>query len=175
MYPSKIIVILFAVLLLCSPVLAANPNFTSIVNTTTEKVYVNSTSVHDDDIATPWWVWASAVIIGFVLFLYSFQTRISTSELERDAAISVMAWFPIAYAAVTSFNVSMVTGYGVTGDTHNYILIQNTTIYHFPTIGIAYAIFFIVALVNTFRILAMHKTLQLQGEENLAKERMERS
>ena len=179
----KWILACLALLLLCSPALAVNPNFTPIFDVADE-VHINASSMHDTDAATPWWVWGSTILLGLGFFIYSLQTRTSTGDLERDGVVSVMAWFPLAYAAVTSFNVSMVTGMGVTGliesqapngaiNTHEYVLLQNTMIYHFPTVGIALAVVFVIAIVNTLRIISMHKTLKAQQEQSATMKRGE--
>lgn len=144
---------LLTVLLLFSPVSA-------IANT--------SVTTHlDNSGTTPFTVWFTAAILGAGLFLYTLRSRTRTSELEADAIISVIAWVPIGYTALTSFSVDRIVSSFATSDATGYTILENHIIYHFDVIGILYGIGVLVAIINTFRIISLHKALKLQGEQQV--------
>lgn len=156
--PLLIIAVLFCIIL---PVSAADfsPEITN------DSVHYNVTSHIDPGTSTPFDIWVLAALLSFVLFFVSLTTPKSTAEGERDAIISVMAWVPIAFTAYASFAVDRVTAAGTTTTTDSgIVLLENHVIYHFDVIGILFAIFLIIAIVNTFRLLAIHKALRLQYE-----------
>ena len=138
---------LATLLLLAAPVSAAY-NATTIT-------HINTLGT-----ATPFDIWVFAQILGWILFFVSLTPAKETGELERSAIISVIAWIPIGFTAYASFAVDRLTSTGIVGND----VIESHTIYAFDVLGVLYAIFFIVAIVNTFRIIALHKALRLESD-----------
>ena len=134
---------------------------------TGDSVHYNITTRIDDSNATPFDIWILAAILGLVLFFWTIiGSQKSQGDLERDAVISVLAWIPIGFTAYTSFAVERITSAGTATTTASgIVLLENHVIYHFDAIGIIYGILFVVAIVNTIRILALHKSLKLENEQ----------
>ena len=133
---------------------------------TGDSVHYNVTTRIDTSNATPFDIWILAAILGVVLFFWTIIGQQKTQgDLERDAVVSVLAWIPIGFTAYTSFAVERITSAGsATTTASGIVLLENHVIYHFDAIGIIYGILFVVAIVNTVRILALHKSLQLETE-----------
>lgn len=133
---------------------------------TGDSVHYNITTRIDDSNATPFDIWILAAILGVVLFFWTIiGAQKSQGDLERDAVVSVLAWIPIGFTAYTSFAVERITSAGsATTANSGIVLLENHVIYHFDAIGIIFGILFVVAIVNTVRILALHKALTLQAE-----------
>lgn len=136
-----------------------------------DEAHYNITTKINTVPATPIEIWATAAILGLLLFLYSLPPKATEGELEHSAIVSVLAWMPIGFTAATSFAVERITGMGVTsiienapGTNQEFVLMEQHTIYHFNEIGILYGIFFLFAIINTFRILSLHKSLRLQQD-----------
>ncbi len=134
---------------------------------TGDSVHYNVTTRIDDSNATPFDIWLLAAILGVVLFFWTIIGAQKTQgDLERDAVVSVLAWIPIGFTAYTSFAVERITSAGsATTTASGIVLLENHVIYHFDTIGIIYGILFVIAIVNTIRILAVHKALRLENEQ----------
>lgn len=134
---------------------------------TGDSVHYNVTTRIDDSNATPFDIWLLAAILGIVLFFWTIiGSQKTQGDLERDAVVSVLAWIPIGFTAYTSFAVERITSSGsVATAGSGIVLMENHVIYHFDTIGIIYGILFVVAIVNTLRILAVHKALKLESEQ----------
>jgi hypothetical protein len=133
---------------------------------TGDSVHYNVTTHIDTSNATPFDIWILAAILGVVLFFWTIiGTQKSSGDLERDAVVSVLAWIPIGFTAYTSFAVERITSAGsATTAASGIVLMENHVIYHFDAIGIIFGILFVVAIVNTVRILALHKSLKLESE-----------
>jgi hypothetical protein len=159
---ATIIVLSFA-LLLIAPVSAAN--FTPDI--TDEDVHYNITTHFDPRTTTPFDIWILGAILGLLLFFWTLiGSPVTTSDLERDAVISVLAWVPIGFTALTSFAVDRITSSGVVATTTSgIVLLENHVIYHFDILGYLFGILVLVAIINTFRILALHKSLKLQSDQ----------
>lgn len=157
-----IVVSLLSVLITPS-VLAAN--FTPEISG--EDVHYNITTRFDTGKTTPFDIWILAAILGVILFFWTISgTEKTQSDLERDAVISVLAWIPIGFTALTSFAVERITSAGTaTTATSGIVLLENHVIYHFDVIGYLYAILFLIAIVNTIRILALHNALKLESQK----------
>jgi hypothetical protein len=109
--------------------------------------------------AVPSDIWLLSGVLGFILFYLSLgKDTASTADLERDALISIIAWVPIAFTAYSSFAVDRITSSGVIGVS----MVESHTIYSFTVIGILFAVFFLIAIVNTIRILSLRKELKGQ-------------
>ena len=106
-----------------------------------------------------------AQILGWILFFVSLTPAKDTGELERSAIISVIAWIPIGFTAYASFAVDRLTSTGIVGND----VIESHTIYAFDVLGVLYAIFFIVAIVNTIRIVALHRALRLESDDGISR------
>ena len=103
---------------------------------------------------TDWNIWILSGAIGLVLFLLSLRASASSAENEMDIVISFMAWAPIAFCANASFAVSRVIASGI------------VTVYANWQIGIVMWVFFIVAILNTIRLIAMHSVLKGEQQQN---------
>jgi hypothetical protein len=106
----------------------------------------------DAGVTTDWDLWVMAGILGLILFLLSLNASSVPADVEIDAIISVIAWIPIAFCAYASFSVGRIVGTGY------------QTIYSMPTIGVLMMVFLVVAIMNTIRIIALHKVLQGKNE-----------
>lgn len=149
----KALIALLALIILCSPVSA-------IANT--------SVTTHiDNSGTTPFTVWFTAAALGAGLFLYTLRSRTQTSELEADAIVSVIAWIPIGYTALSSFSVDRIVSSFAVSDASGYTILENHIIYHFDIIGVLYGAGMLAAILNTIRIISLHKALKLQGEQQV--------
>ncbi len=99
----------------------------------------------DPGTSTDWTLWVLSGLLGLILFLFSLNASASSTEVEVDAIISVMAWIPIAFCAYASFNVSRVIGVG------------EITIYSMGSVGMLMMVFLIVAIGNTVRLILLHR------------------
>lgn len=120
----------------------------------------------DNGAGTPFTLWAAAGLLGLAMFMYTLQTRTSTAQLESDLAISVIAWVPLAFTAVTSFAVDRVVAAFVSS---SGTIIEDHIIYHFDALGILFGILALIAIINTVRIVSLHKALKLQSEMQAAR------
>ena len=126
----KRFVLLMALLVLAVPVIALD------------------TTTLDPGTTTDWNIWVLSGILGLVLVLLSLRASPSTAEVEIDAIISVMAWAPLVFCALTASAVSRVTSTG-------YV-----TVYNHWMIGLLMWVFVLLAVGNTIRLIAMHKVLR---------------
>ena len=113
--------------------------------------------------ATPFDIWMFAQILGWLLFFVSLTPAQESGELERNAMISVLAWIPIGFTAYASFAVDRLTSTNIVVGTD---VIESHTLYSFDVLGVLYGIFFVIAIVNTIRIVALHRALRLQSDES---------
>lgn len=155
--------------ILVMPVSAYNDSFTPILAWNTSIVHINQTFVNDSSPGTPWQMWAASAIAAVLLFLYSLNARATSMELEKDAILSVLAWIPSAFFAYSSFAVDKLEGAGMVAIAKasgvvEYTYIANHTIYHFPALGVVGIAFLALCILNTYRIITLHKVLQ--GKEN---------
>ena len=123
----------------------------------------------DNSAGTPFSLWAAAALIGLGMFLYTLQTRTSTAQLESDIAVSVIAWIPLAFTAVTSFAVDRIVSAFALSSGTSYTIIEDHIIYHFDALGILFGALTLVAIINTIRIISLHKALKLQTEMQTAR------
>jgi hypothetical protein len=130
----KTIVCLFAVMLLVGTCMATD------------------TTTLDPGTSTDWNLWMLSGVLGLVLFMISLNASSVPAEVEIDAIVSVIAWIPIAFCAYASFSVGRIVGTGY------------QTIYSMPTVGVLMMVFLVVAILNTIRIIALHKVLQGKNE-----------
>ena len=126
----KRFVLLMALLVLAVPVIALD------------------TTTLDPGTTTDWNIWVLSGVLGLVLVLLSLRASPSTAEVEIDAIISVMAWAPLVFCALTASAVSRVTSTG-------YV-----TVYNHWMIGLLMWVFVLLAVGNTIRLIAMHKVLR---------------
>jgi hypothetical protein len=171
------LLVLISFLICVLPATAYPANFTPVIDPVGDNdiTHYNITSHMDDGKTTPVEVWAIAAILGLILFLYSLPPKGTTPELEHSIIVSVIAWIPIGFTAYTSFAVDRITSFGVTSqiesqaangaiNTHEFVLMENHVIYHFDVIGIIYIVFLAGAIINTVRLISLHKALRLQSE-----------
>ena len=171
----KVLLVLIVLFLSVSTVSAVgNPNFTPIFDFPNDEVHYNQTTQLDPGTSTPWDLWILSGIIGLVIFCISLKAPSSPVEVEISAIYSVLAWPFIVFFAYTSFAVDRVIGYGVTGviesqaangaiNTHEYVMMIQHQLYSFPIEGILGGIFFIIAILNTFRIVMLHNSFTTGG------------
>lgn len=167
--PFNLLLLLIAFLVIIPAASALTTSNFSTAFPAGDIVRFNTSYVLDRSNATPWELWIASGIIGLILFLLTLKTRLNTSDLEVDAIISVLAWVPIGYCSYASFAVDRLTSWGVTSQFANtFVLLEQHTLYSEPIIGILMAVFFLVAIGNTIRILTMHKLFR--GEERIVDE-----
>lgn len=109
------------------------------------------TTTLDPGTSTDWSLWLLSGLLGLILFMFSLNASANSTEVEIDAIISVMAWIPIAFCAYASFNVSRVIG------------INTVTLYSMGTVGMLMMVFLILAIINTLRLIALHRIFK--GEQ----------
>jgi len=108
----------------------------------------------DAGTTTDWNIWILSGALGLVLFLLTLRAATSTAENEMDIVISFMAWAPIAFCANASFAVSRVIAAGT------------LTVYAYWQVGVIMWVFFIIAILNTLRLIAMHSVLKGEQQQN---------
>ena len=147
---------LLASLKLILPILALVPmaSAAGVVDVTT---HIDRTG------ATPYTVWAVMAIAGPLLLLYTVRTRLAPAELEADFVMSVAAWIPIAFTAYSSFKVDRIISSFMASSGG---IVENHLIYTFDIFGYGYAVLLLVAVLNTVRIIILHRNLQFQANRN---------
>ena len=103
------------------------------------------TTTLDPGTSTDYTLWVLSGLLGLILFMFSLNAATSSTEVEIDAIISVMAWIPIAFCAYASFNVSRVIG------------INTVTLYSYGSVGMIMMAFLVVAIGNTIRLILLHR------------------
>jgi hypothetical protein len=135
-------------------------------------VRINQSFTLDDGKSTPRELWILSGLIGLFLFLVSMMGVTSKGNLERNIIVSVMAWIPIGFCAYASFAINELVSFGVTsamvvsGNVSNiseYVLLENHVLSSNPVVGILMFVFLVVAIVNTLRLIALHR--MFQGEQ----------
>lgn len=124
---------------------------------------VDVTTHIDKTGATPYTVWAVMAIAGPLLLLYTVRTRLAPAELEADFVMSVAAWIPIAFTAYSSFKVDRIISSFMTTSGG---LVEDHLIYTFDIFGYGYAVLLLVAVLNTVRIIILHRNLQFKANRN---------
>lgn len=128
-------------------------NVSSQLTTTTNATYAVSPITLDPGTSTDWYLWILSGVLGLILFLISLRPSHSGDDITINAIISVIAWLPIGFCAYASFNVSRITGTGY------------QTLYSYGTIGILMYIFLAVAILNTVRLIALHRVFSGSEQE----------
>jgi hypothetical protein len=117
------------------------------------RVAAADTTTLDPGTSTDWNLWIISGLIGLALFLLSLNPPSSKVSVEVDAIVSVMAWIPIGFCAYASFSVSRVVGTGY------------QTLYSMTVIGVLMFVFLVVAVINTLRIIALHRMFSSNPEQ----------
>jgi hypothetical protein len=143
---KSLLVIILAIVVIVSGVSAATPNYSTVTHM-------------DNTNATPFSIWVAMGIVGFLLFLYTLPVR--GSDHESTIAISVIAWIPIAFTAITAYAIKSTVVVADT-TTGSLVLTEMQIIQHYDTIGLIYGAFFIIAIINTIRLVALHKAMRLE-------------
>lgn len=128
-------------------------NDTSQLTMTTNATYAVSPITLDPGTSTDWYLWIISGVLGLILFLISLRPSHSSDDITINAIISVIAWLPIGFCAYASFNVSRITGTG-------YL-----TLYSYGTIGILMYAFLAGAILNTVRLIALHRVFNGSDQE----------
>lgn len=126
---------------------------TSQLTMTTNATYAVSPITLDPGTSTDWYLWIISGVLGLILFLISLRPSHSSDDITINAIISVIAWLPIGFCAYASFNVSRITGTGY------------QTLYSYGTIGILMYIFLAVSILNTVRLIALHRVFSGSDQE----------
>lgn len=108
--------------------------------------------------ATPFEIWVLAGILGVILFLLSLRPSEDKGDIGRSIVISVMAWVPIAFTALTSFAVDKMTAIALTSD--DGTLMETHTIYSYDLIGYIFGAFLLVAIANTLRLVMLQSAFR---------------
>jgi hypothetical protein len=175
MPPSKnkpILILLLFITLLVLPGIAQASNTTiSPENYTrtfdnTSNVRINQSTMMYNYPATDWTIWLLSGILGLTLFLISLRLPSTKSGVEINIIISVFSWIPIAFCGYASFAVDRLSSYGVTSQVAEYVLLENHIVYSFPVIGIGMFVFLIIAIINTIRLIAIHRIFSGEGYNN---------
>ena len=115
----------------------------------TDNIIINSTSVISNAPGTPFGIWVASIIAAIILILISFF-KFKDGE---EGIVSVMAWFPSAFALYAAFNVDQITVAGVVASSGTYAVIEKHSLYHFDLIAYACLLpLLVLALINTARI-----------------------
>lgn len=148
---------------------ASASDFNRSFNNTDIARYNTSIHIYDQS-ATTAVEWIAILVIGIGLFLLSCILSMSQAANEIDAMISVLSWIPIGIAAYTARAIDMVTGYGVASEYSyptplntqydKFVLMESHTIYHFDLTAIFLWILWVVAVLNTIRIILNHRKLE---------------
>ena len=171
-YPSrKLLLALILLLLLFLPGIVqagnlTNGTYTKNFTDNNTQVRINTTTSFYNYPATNWVIWIISGILGLGLFLLSLRTPQTKSWIEINAVISVLAWIPIAFCGYASFAVDRMSSYGVTSQLNEYVLLENHIIYSFPAIGILMFVFLVVAIINTIRLILIHRMFSGESEGN---------
>ena len=140
----------------------------------TSNVRINQSYTLDDGTSTPWELWILSGFIGLILFLISLIGVTSKANTERNIILSIMAWIPIAYCAYASFAVNELVSFGVTSamvvtlnasDVSEYVLLENHILSSNPIVGILMFVFLVVAIMNTVRLIAIHRVFSGSDQE----------
>lgn len=166
----------FVLLLILAPIVsAAEANFTPIIPVIggDDEIHPNQTFVISDRPFTPFPVWLIVIVLAFGTF---FASLILKPEQCNDICAYLSPIFT-AFGIYMSFGIDMVTGFGVasssepdltppiTTTAHEWILMENHTIYHPEPFIILLVIIFIISLANVLRVYLQHRELKL-GEVN---------
>ena len=141
-----------------------NGTYTRYFNDNNTQVRINTTTSYYNYPATNWVIWIIYGLLGLGLFLLSLRTPGTKSGIEINIIISVLAWMPIAFCGYASFAVDRMSSYGVTSQASEYVLLENHIIYSFPVVGILMFVFLVVAIINTVRLIAIHKIFTGESE-----------
>ena len=147
--------------LMVVPLASAYSNEFTPIFPATDIVHYNRTYELDKSGTTPIDVWAAAIIVGVVLFLFSLLALPNGAE----DIVSVLAWVPLGFACWSSFAVDTVTGAGVTSQNGTYVLMEHHLVQSFPIIAILLLVFLFIAIANTYRIVSLHRKLNAQQDE----------
>jgi hypothetical protein len=179
-----ILLLLISLVVPCVSAIAV-PNYTPIFNIDggdqgTDFVHYNESTRLASQVApntTPWEHWILAGLIGLGLFILSllWSLNMTTPYVESAAIISAIAWVPIGFCSYASFAIDRIAGSGVTSQvsiteaakvvqSHEFVYMESHLIYSEPIIGILMLAFLVVAILNTVRILALHKVLKGQSD-----------
>ena len=121
--------------------------------------------------ATPWEIWLLAAAAGAFLFILSLRPSETSDQNSQNIVLSVMAWVPIAFTALTSFAVDKMTAVTLTSD--DLALLESHTVYSFDLIGYLFGLFLLFAIINTFRLVALRREFNVEITERSDGERFE--
>jgi len=128
--------------------------------------YINSQSG-----ATPLPIAAGVAIIGIVLLAVSIIMR---PDSGADI-FSVLSIPPLLISMWQFLNIDIVTSFGVTSqpvcdvslvETGRYVLMENHTIYPSWPVSILLFIFFVISILNVYRVMSMLKTREGASDDN---------
>lgn len=155
---QKCLFLLISLFLVVSPVSAS---LDKVIPASDVAIY-NQTYITHTGGTTPFVVWSGAILLGIILILLSFMSKMFPDG--EEGLISILAWIPITYAIYTGFAVDMVTGFGVTSQQGQYVLMESHTVYHFDAVVVCLFILLAFAIGNTFRIWISQRKLRQYSE-----------
>ena len=126
-------------------------------------VFYNVTTKVYELNATPIEVWVLAGLLGVILFILSLRGVESKGDIDQGVSLSIMSWIPIAFTALTSFAVDKMTAVTLTSD--DMALLETHTVYSFDLVGYIFAVFLLVAIINTFRLVALRREFNIEITE----------
>ena len=128
-------------------------NFTPAFNAS-EQVHYNVSYIIANQpvqMTTPT-VWVVFTLVGIGLLLLSV---LNLEDTCNDLS-GILASAFLFISAIQAFAVDTVTGFGVTSlldsGVHEFVLMENHTIYHYDLFGVALGIMFIISLANLYRL-----------------------
>jgi hypothetical protein len=142
-----------------------NITFSSTDIATTNVSYVNSQGP-----ATPLPIAAGVAIIGIILLAVSIVMR---PESGADI-FSVLSIPPLLISMWQFLSIDIVTGFGVTSqpicdtsvyETGRFVLMENHTIYASWSVSLMLFIFFIISVLNVYRVLTMIRASEAAGND----------
>jgi hypothetical protein len=143
--------LLILLLLVVSLVTTATATMTTTF-APTDTVIVNTTYILNTATGTPYDIWIYSIVAAIVLVLVSL-IKFPHGE---EGIVSVMAWFPSAFALFAAFNIDKITASGimqVSDVAATYMMVERHTLYHFDLIAYSCLLpLLICTLLNTARI-----------------------
>jgi len=152
----------------------ANPNFTANFSAT-DVVHYNISYViaNQPPQMTTAVVWIIFALLGIGLLLLSVMSK---EETCNDLS-GILATLFLFISSIQAFAVDTVTGFGVTGVTdsgaHEFVLMENHTIYHYDFWGVALGVVFVMSLANIYRLWLDHKRITEQQSGQLDRNAMQ--
>lgn len=131
---QKLALLLICTLLLLTPVMAQNTNYTETFPSTNQAI-INQSIVQDptNGNSIPWDIWLASGLIGFGLVILALcKPRIEKNDYETDIVLSVLAWpfcWFFTWGCLTS--VDKIVGVGITSVNGVAVMVTQHVLYSF--------------------------------------------